>query len=988
MFALAIFALGCGDDASIGVISEVSSDATDTTGNAISWGDDGNVGFPDVSYPEGDGEGVETDAEDPEDDGENTEADTEETEDVLEPEEDGEDLDAEGGEETTDTEGEGGESEGGGENSEEGGEPVVAQVGESCAPDAICVEGATCIEIEDGSVETQCYEDVLAGLPCGPGYGQCVVGSNCVSDPNGDGKICAEVVESGSDCESPGVTCPSGELCLASSDVTGFDWAGTWELPADVSASGMFWEEATETLWVSDAAGGQVLGFDADGTLVTTVTSAPLVEGEEGSVLVSPAGLFISGGTLWIADPGSQSIWKGEAPDYAIEVVASGAGLFGSDGPAALTFVEELSGVVIFATVPSLNAVVQLSETGNFQGMIGGDVLVAPQGIWNWGGGLWVADSGNSRITVLDYDGLVLLEYGGPEAENGGLVAPDGIALSESGDFIYVSDSSAQKLVVMDFDGVPLTELDFEDDSMPMGVAPNAAGTVFFSADATLGTVNQYGAVYAKVCTQPAGAGEPCEGEQGIPCASGLVCVEEAPGLSDKICKGEIAEGGDCSVPNAVCITGTECVRGNAAAAHERVCLIQVELGEPCGPGVAGCVDGAGCNWEGPLHGLRVCFPDAGLSEVCNGYAAGDCVLGTSCVHELPGSTVKICRANLAEGADCGPLAGATCHPWLSCNYGTSVLDRTCFPFQTEGEVCGIGSGACEEGTTCQFETDTALTPVCITDSPVGEECAALGKGLCDFEAADCILSSPLGPAICLEKSTPDGEACGIYGAPPCMNGTECLVDFVGAATASCYEDHATQGTPCGVQFGVCDEAEGQACAIDDPDNLTGNCTPNPPEYGACGSLEEGAPGCGLLTSTCTCSSPFVAMDVYDPLLCQAAGFSEVCVPNLNVYDYCAVNTGLIGTEAEQGWIGLCPVDTVCTGSLGYSFGAPIASELDALTTIVFQCKPTVGLNQACGQTVACDGGLDCLCGANQVCTILEGMAGDQGVCGPPVTQP
>ena len=61
MFALAFFALGCGDDASTGVISEVSSDTTDATGNAIPWGEDGNVGFPDVNSPDG-GEGAETDA--------------------------------------------------------------------------------------------------------------------------------------------------------------------------------------------------------------------------------------------------------------------------------------------------------------------------------------------------------------------------------------------------------------------------------------------------------------------------------------------------------------------------------------------------------------------------------------------------------------------------------------------------------------------------------------------------------------------------------------------------------------------------------------------------------------------------------------------------------------------------------------------------------------------------------------------------------------
>jgi len=704
----------------------------------------------------------------------------------------------------------------------------------------------------------------------------------------------------------------------------------------------------------------------------------------EGTLEVpTPDGLFFGGDTLWIADPANHTIWSATAPEYVAVPIVTGEDIFGVDGPKDVLWKDNGTQVMqVLASAPGLSAI-QTFNTDGVQGITLGsaDVLTTPKGMWDWGGGLWVADSGTQKITVLDAAGLLLLEYGGPSDEAGGLVAPEDIALSESGDFIVLADPGGSQVVIYDFDGVVVDTLTGPEGWTPVAVTVSNDGSTVFVLDGATGEISAYGATYASLCASPGAAGDSCGEDGDPPCADGLTCAPAFEGSIANVCKGELAEGASCNVANAVCPEGTECVRGNAASKHEKLCLIQVAIGEACGPGIAGCVSGAGCNFDGPLHLSRTCHADVLEGSVCNGYGTGDCEDGTSCVLQLPGSVVKVCRAFAAEGEGCDVLAGTDCEPGLSCNYNTSIQDRACFSYQPSGAVCGIGAGECEPGSSCQFPTPTALTPICIPNSIIGEECATEGKGLCDDDAT-CVLSAATGPAFCAENSGEDTEPCGGYGMTPCTAGTECLVDVLGGSTASCYQDIENEDIACGVEFGFCDEAEGLACGITDSDNLTGTCRPHAPDYGACGSLEAGTPGCGLFTHTCTCSNPFLEMTTYDPAVCQAGGYQEVCIPNAELYDFCAVNTVLVGTEADLGWIGLCSNDLVCSGAVGYNFGELVTSNADPVTSLFFQCKPTVGIGEACGQRFACDSGLSCLCGADTPCTIYESMVGDQGVCG------
>ena len=847
--------------------------------------------------------------------------------------------------------------------------PGPAEVGEPCTLEYGCVTGASCIEKEDGGVELFCYEDVLEGLPCGPGFGKCVDGLSCLTT---DGQaICTEPAAIGDSCEDDGSICAVGTVCAPSGTSDGFsDALSVWSTGV-VNAGTMTYAYELGHLFVGEPTSGAIQVVEgATGELVSTLE----LPGPNAGV----TGLFWIEGTLWVANAVGGQVYRASAPGYVFESISLDFPC--TEGPWDVVAVGPKTGPTIFVTCPGDNQIRETNLAGTGVNVFGEETLQIPRGMVPWGGGLWTANPVKGQIAVFAFDGELLLEYGSPatEAELG---APVDVAMSDSGDYILVADPEGGSAPVLDFDGALFDSLNASLDGAPQSAATTKDGDINWILW-TGGWISRHEAEFGFTCVVPSALGEPCDGA-APPCAAGLTCTENTESSGESICLGVISTGGACGQPNFVCEEGTVCVEGDAASGHGSTCLPAVAIGEPCGPGIAGCAPGGGCNWDSPAHLERLCYPNVSEGGVCNGYGTGDCEEGTTCSLKIPGGTTLECRADLGVGADCGPLGDGNCSPELSCNFATSISDRQCVPFQQEGEICGIGVGECTTETFCSFETETSLYPICIGNSEDGELCATVGKGLCE-EDAECVFLAAGGSSVCLEKTGQDGSQCGGFGINPCVDGTQCLIDTPAATSATCYSDQTSVGAPCGVGFGDCDAALGLACEIQDAVNLAGECVPSAPDYAPCGSFAEGSPGCGLLTHSCTCSSPFVPMEEYDPAMCVGAGLSEVCVPEVGLYDFCAVNTVLTGLHAEPGWIGMCPGDLVCTGSVGVNTaGQPITAEGENIPTLFFQCKPEAGIGEPCGQLNTCEVGLICDCGANTACTIFESMQGNQGTCQP-----
>jgi hypothetical protein len=320
-----------------------------------------------------------------------------------------------------------------------------------------------------------------------------------------------------------------------------------------------------------------------------------------------------------------------------------------------------------------------------------------------------------------------------------------------------------------------------------------------------------------------------------------------------------------------------------------------------------------------------------------------------------------ICKPDVDAGAACGQGI-ASCYPWLSCHFSGSVVNKACFPFQKEGDPCGISVGQCEKGTYCNYPDATSTAPLCIGNSDIGENCAMPGYGNCDEELAMCIAMSAGGlNNMCLAKETGANQNCGAYGLAPCVDGTNCIIDVAppNNNTASCYPDKGTQGAPCGAAYGVCDNELGLGCYIDNAAQLSGTCQPLQPDFASCEASTGGEGTCSLLTAACICTDPFTSAEA-----CPETDF--ICVPQVSIYDTCAVNSIL--SDPVQGWVGMCPPNTICNVKEGNGL------------YYTYMCKPLVNSGEACGLLHACATGSTCMCGP-VACNINELISGDVGIC-------
>jgi DNA-binding beta-propeller fold protein YncE len=155
--------------------------------------------------------------------------------------------------------------------------------------------------------------------------------------------------------------------------------------------------------------------------------------------------------------------WGGEASGVSFERTSSGLGPTGiAVGPDGLIYVCDTWNhrVVILDNTGRL-----IREFGTFQDTQDSpDPTVAPGDFFGprdvavTSDEIYVVDTGNERVQVFAYDGTFRRAFGGYGTELGKLIEPVGIAIGPDGR-IYVADSGNARIAVFATDGTPLTAL-------------------------------------------------------------------------------------------------------------------------------------------------------------------------------------------------------------------------------------------------------------------------------------------------------------------------------------------------------------------------------------------------------------------------------------------------------------------------------------------------------------------------------------------------
>lgn len=299
--------------------------------------------------------------------------------------------------------------------------------------------------------------------------------------------------------------------------------------PADVAL------DANGDLYIADEYNNRIRKVDVEGTITTVAgMKRPTLEvGEEeeddenigdhgpatSALLHRPTGVALDNeGSLYIADRNHHRIRKVNA-EGIITTMAGMAdeGFSGDEGPAASAQLDGPSGVAVdeagyvFIADTGNNRIRQIDPAGVITTLAGGEdggdgsdpegQLAAPRDVAvDSDGNLYVADTGNHQIHVIDDTGMATrvagiegLGDGGP-ATKARLFDPTAVAIDVDGG-IYITDSGNNRIRKVDANGVITTFAgsgergDAGDDGPaleaqfngPTGVAIDAEGNVYIS---------------------------------------------------------------------------------------------------------------------------------------------------------------------------------------------------------------------------------------------------------------------------------------------------------------------------------------------------------------------------------------------------------------------------------------------------------------------------------------------------------------------------
>ena len=163
---------------------------------------------------------------------------------------------------------------------------------------------------------------------------------------------------------------------------------------------------------------------------------------------------FDVGGLIFICDKGNNRIVKLDREhNFIREIGGFGMGNEQLTEPAAVTFDNGLTLIVVDSHQRkikrfdrNLNYIDSFSEFAVEQGVISG--ILNPQGISaSWSGDIYISDTGNNRVLVLDSFFKTQIEIGGFGSGYGELSDPRGLVTGMS-DNLYVADSGNRRIAV------------------------------------------------------------------------------------------------------------------------------------------------------------------------------------------------------------------------------------------------------------------------------------------------------------------------------------------------------------------------------------------------------------------------------------------------------------------------------------------------------------------------------------------------------------
>ena len=213
----------------------------------------------------------------------------------------------------------------------------------------------------------------------------------------------------------------------------GFSGDGGQATAALLNAPGCVASDAAGNLYVSDRANQRIRKIDATGKISTIAgVGAAGYSGDGGSAILAklknPSGIAVdSAGNVFFADMGNNRIRKISASGIITTVAGTGAARFSGDGgPAASAAINHAEGVAV-------------DSKGN----------------------IYVSDTGNNRIRMIDATGIIKTVAGtgaagfsgdGGPAISAKLNRPVGIALDAAGK-LYIADCYNQRVRVVGSDG-------------------------------------------------------------------------------------------------------------------------------------------------------------------------------------------------------------------------------------------------------------------------------------------------------------------------------------------------------------------------------------------------------------------------------------------------------------------------------------------------------------------------------------------------------
>lgn len=200
--------------------------------------------------------------------------------------------------------------------------------------------------------------------------------------------------------------------------------------------------------------------------------------GANAEQFVRPSAVAEAGGVLYVADPGSQSLWLLDRPHQSASriIQVNGESL---RSPVALALRGDGA---VFLADSTLNKVFLLGRDGALLRTFASPALERPAGVaWNEvTQQLYVLDSKRHRITVFDRDGNVLRHLGESGSGNGQFNHPTHLALADDGSLL-INDALNYRVQGLSPTGDFLWQFGHHGDgsgdfAAPKGVAVDTAG--------------------------------------------------------------------------------------------------------------------------------------------------------------------------------------------------------------------------------------------------------------------------------------------------------------------------------------------------------------------------------------------------------------------------------------------------------------------------------------------------------------------------------